>query len=374
MQIRNKLYIFKKSSKSLSIYGGAMINTMKTLLIGLVLITLTGGFSYPLGKTIPEAGVESQSEDASLRTVTVSGQGEVQARPDLAIVNLGVQTESGSAQSATEENNVKVQALLEVLDDGNIPAENIRTRSFQLFPRYDYGNNKDTQTLIGYSVTNVIQVEITNLDELGMLLDQVVNAGANNIQGIRFEISDKQDLADRARQAAVENARKKAEHLAELTGAVLGPVMNIQESSNLPEPIIREENLAAQAAEVPIVPGSYRVQISVSISWLLIDPSTDTRVSPAVSITPESGNQGTHVQVNAEGFPPYTEVEIGIGHWGSEYDVINSLQTNERGELTTEVTIPDYADQGEEWVVVVAEKSSSPNRIKITSNRFKVTS
>jgi uncharacterized protein YggE len=374
VKVRRKCeHSFKKLCRNFYTAGGAMNNKLKILLATFILIFFAIGFFSPPGKASSPIPVEAQTREAPLRTISVSGKGEVQAQPDIAMLRLGVQTQAESAQSALDENNAKTQALMDALDGVGIPSENIQTQRFRLIPDYNYEKESETQTLIGYSVSNFIQVQTGNLDTLGVLLDLAVDAGANNIQSIRFEVSDTADLASQARQAAVEDARTKAEQLAELTGSTLGPVMNIQESSNLPEPVVRQSNFAAEAANVPIEPGNYRVQVNVNITWMLSDSSAQNQNSPVVNISPQRGQPGSAVQVNAIGFPPETEVEVGVGHWGSEYEVIQSAQTDDQGRLNTQVAIPDDAQINEEWVVVVAVESVNPNRLKVTSNRFLVT-
>ncbi len=80
-------------------------------------------------------------------------------------------------------------------------------------------------------------MQTSNLDSIGELLDMTVDNGAKKIQNIRFEVSDPQSIASQARQAAVEDARSKAEQLASLTGATLWSVMNIQDTSISPAPV-----------------------------------------------------------------------------------------------------------------------------------------
>ncbi len=100
---------------------------------------------------------EQTSSEKPLRTISVCGMGKVQAQVDLVIVILGVQTEAESARVALDENNTKTQALKEDLEGTGIPEENMQTQRFQLTPKYSYDDESDTQTLVGYSVLNMIQ-------------------------------------------------------------------------------------------------------------------------------------------------------------------------------------------------------------------------
>jgi uncharacterized protein YggE len=351
-----------------------MNNRSKTFLITTILVIIMGGFFFSTQEwTNNQVEVKAQSSfEESVRTISVSGTGEIQTQPDLAIIDLGVTTEAESAQTALDENNTKTQALIDALDGAGIPEENIQTQTFQLSPNTSYDNESDSQTLMGYSVSNIIQVTTSDLDALGELLDLAVDAGVNTIQNIRYDVSDPQSIAVQARQAAVEDARSKAEQLASLTGATLGPVMNIEENSASPVPV-EQPAVAAETASVPIEPGNYRLNISLNITWKLIDSTTPISDRPNVRISPQRGKPGTMVQVDATGFPPTTKVEIGVGHWGSEYIVVQSLQTDRQGTLSAQVEIPNTANVNEEWVVVVAEESIKPDRLKVSSNRFTVT-
>jgi hypothetical protein len=211
-----------------------------------------------------------QQAEGNVRKVQVSGTGELQVEPDTAVIRLGVQTEADSAQAALRQNNSQMQTLMSSLEDANIPAEDIQTQTIRLSPRYEFDNAGENRTLVGYTASNVLEVRTENLDEIGTLLDRSVESGANTIENIRFEISTSEDLSDRARENAVQNARHKAEQLAELTNATLGPVLEIQESSNTPGPVVRQVDAPAEAAAVPISPGSQNISVQVQITWSLI--------------------------------------------------------------------------------------------------------
>lgn len=234
------------------------------VLAGMLLALLfIGGFSSSAQQ------VQPQDDGSPVRTVSVSGIGEVQAAPDRAVIQIGVETEAESAEAALEENNEKTAALLETLEDTGIPAVNIQTQRLNLNPVYDFDNTGGSRTLTGYRVSNIVEVRTDDLDGLGGLLDAAVGAGANTIQGIRFEVTDTADLVADAREAAVQQAVEKAAQLAELTGASLGTVLTINESGGQPEPILRQAEFAAGEADVPIRPGSSSIQVNVHITWEL---------------------------------------------------------------------------------------------------------
>lgn len=235
----------------------------------LVAVGYAGLVYEPAGSHSPlQVQAQGQEPDRTMRTVQVSGAGEVRTEPDMAVIRLGVQTEDDTAQAALTQNNTQMQAILDVLEDADIASENIQTQTVRLSPRYEFDNNN--RTLVGYTASNIVEVRTEDLGALGTLVDQAVEAGANTIEGISFEISDPGNLMDQARQAAVQNARHKAEELADLTGASLGPILEIRESSNAPVPVEQPLEPAAETAAVPISPGSQRISVNVQMTWTLI--------------------------------------------------------------------------------------------------------
>lgn len=218
-----------------------------------------------------EPEVQEPESAEELRTVQVSGVGEGQVEPDTAVVILGVETQAESAQAALEENNAGMQALMDTLVEAGVPSENLQTRTIRLTPRYEFNEINNSATLTGYTASNTVEMRTDDLEALGVLLDQAVNAGANTIEGIRFEVSDPGNAIDRVRETAVENARHKAEQLADLTGTTLGPILEIRESSSSPAPLVRQiESPAESVASVSISPGTQTISVLVEVTWILI--------------------------------------------------------------------------------------------------------
>ena len=231
--------------------------------------------------------VEPMSEQADIsRTVSVSGSGQVNATPDVAVVTLGVKTNAPTAAEAFSQNNEQSLSLADALKAANIPAEDIQTQQIQLQPQYQQpqpsmqapqessgsmgsgtrGVNQPPE-LIGYTAINAVEVRMGQIDQLGALLDSAVQAGGNRIENIRFEFSDTGDLMDQARQAAWDDALHKAEQLATLSDSQLGMVISINDSSRSPQ-IGRSMQFAASAA-APIEPGTQTVEVNLDVTWQL---------------------------------------------------------------------------------------------------------
>ncbi len=233
-----------------------------------VLVLAGGWWNAQPGHAQTPGPVESVNGEP-LRTVTVSGTGQVRIQPDYALVRVGVQTEAGMANAALTANNEQMQSLLEALRQAGIAAEDIQTQTVQLQPRYDQpGPQGGSPELSGYTARNVVQVRVDNLDNLGRILDQAIQAGGNTIEGIQFEISNPGELLDQARQEAFNEAQRQAEQLAGLAGAELGQTLTIQESGGGPPRPLAETTFAARA-DVPIEPGTQTVEVTILGTWRL---------------------------------------------------------------------------------------------------------
>jgi len=189
----------------------------------------------------------------------------------MAVIVLGVQIVAKEANAALAQNNERMQALISLLKRQGVEAADIQTQAIRLQPRYsDEGRQpgKPSVEVIGYTALNTVEIQVRDLTKLGDLLDVAVQSGGNTIQGLRFVLSDPGPFLDKARAAAITDARHKAEHLAALTGVTLGKVLTLTESSGMPGPV-SASLMRAEAAAVPIEPGRQTVEVNVQVTWLL---------------------------------------------------------------------------------------------------------
>lgn len=213
------------------------------------------------------AAAQSNSGVPGMRQVSVLGHGEVKARPDTATIQIGIDTEAANAKDALAQNNTQAQALQQKLAELKIDTKDIQTSNFSISPTY--GN--DGRQVTGYRVSNIVTITIRNLDSAGTLLDQVVQAGANNIYGISFSVADTQKLMEQARQAAMADAKARATQLATAGGAAVGDVLIISENVSAPPvPMPMLDRAAAQGApSVPVQAGEQSISIDVQATFAL---------------------------------------------------------------------------------------------------------
>ncbi|MEW6716040.1 MAG: SIMPL domain-containing protein [Chloroflexota bacterium] len=206
-------------------------------------------------------------ETTPIRTLSVTGVGKVSLSPDMASISIGVSTQNSSAKEALASNNQQTQKVIETLVVFGIDSKDIRTTDFSIYPQQEWGANGQ---LIGvfYHVNNTVLVTVRELEQLGRILDTVVQAGANNIYGIQFDLTDKSAALAEARSLAVQDAQTEAEQLAEAAGITLGLVQSISTyAGEEAVPLYRGMVMVEAPAEVPISAGEMTISVQVDVVY-----------------------------------------------------------------------------------------------------------
>jgi uncharacterized protein len=209
-----------------------------------------------------------------VRTLSVSGNGQAFLAPDIAYIYIGVHTEHPTAAEAVAENNSQTQALISAIQDFGIDPKDIRTSNFSIWPmdRYDPATGAPTGEKT-YAADNTVYVTVRDLETLGDLLDTAVQAGANTVNSVQFDVENKDEALKEARVDAMNNAKAQAQELAEAAGLSLGEVQSISFVDNQ-YPIFDGKGggggFAAEAqAAVPIQPGQLSFTVTVNVTYAL---------------------------------------------------------------------------------------------------------
>jgi uncharacterized protein YggE len=202
---------------------------------------------------------------AAERLVTVTGEGTVGVAPDIAMIRIGVSSQDKTAREAGEINARQMTAVLTAIKDSGIADRDIQTSRLSLQPQYD-PNKGGTARLTGFQATNQVTVRIRDIDKLPTVLDRAIAAGANEMSGIEFVVSEQSKLLDQARDDAIADARRKAELYAKAAGAKLGRVVSITEEGTSPPPRPMQ---AMRAGAVPVAPGEQTLRAAVTVSYEL---------------------------------------------------------------------------------------------------------
>jgi uncharacterized protein len=202
---------------------------------------------------------------AAEKLVTVTGEATVAVAPDTAMIRLGVGTQEKTAREASEANARQMTGVLAAIKDTGVADRDIQTSRLSLQPQYD-PNKSGTARLTGFQASNQVTVRIRDIDKLPTVLDRAITAGANEMSGIEFVVSEQSKLLDQARDDAIADARRKADLYAKAAGAKLGRVVSITEEGSAPPP---RPIQALRAGAVPIAPGEQTLRAIVTVSYEL---------------------------------------------------------------------------------------------------------
>jgi uncharacterized protein YggE len=201
---------------------------------------------------------------AADRIVSVTGEATVNAAPDSAVIRMGVSTQAATAREASSANAQKMTALFAALKDAGIAEKDIQTAWLSLQPQYETGR-PGAPRVVGFQASNQLNVKVRDVKALPSLLDRAISAGATDVSGTEFVVSDQSKLLDQARGQAIADARRKAELYVQAAGAHLGQVISILEDNAIPPP--RPMALRAAAAAVPVAPGEQTLHVNVSVTY-----------------------------------------------------------------------------------------------------------
>lgn len=203
---------------------------------------------------------------AADRLVTVTGEATVAVAPDAAVIRIGVSTQGKTAAEASSANSQKMAAVLGAIKDAGVAERDVQTAALSLQPQYE-STKPGAPRLIGFQVSNQVTVKIRDIKAMPGVLDRAISAGANEMSGIDFVVSEESKLLDQARGKAIADARRKAELYAEAAGGHVGRVVSITEEGapSPPRPMVA----AMRAGAVPVAPGEQTLKATVTVSYML---------------------------------------------------------------------------------------------------------
>lgn len=206
--------------------------------------------------------------------VTLAVTESVDSAPDKATINTGVETRAQTAKDAMAQNAAKMDALIAALRKAGVEPKDIQTSGINLNPQYDYANRKDGEgpRFIGYQANNMLTVTVRKLDKAGELVDAMVSAGATNINGPVFGITDPSKLEAQARTKAVATAQARANFYAQAAGYKSARLLSISETGEAPGPlpVFTARAMAAPSApDTKIEPGQLSTSITLNFRYML---------------------------------------------------------------------------------------------------------
>jgi uncharacterized protein YggE len=200
-------------------------------------------------------------------SISVTGQATVSVPPDLAQVEAGVTSDAKTAREASEANNAAMGKLLLALKAANIDQKDVQTSRLSLQPEYA-PNRAGPAAVAGYRASNRVTVRLHDITKVASTIDTLVGAGATDIGGINFMVSQASKLLDDARTQAISDARRKAEIYAKAAGVTLGAPLSIAEDGSA-APVFRAKMAAAPMAATPIAQGEETLSVTVNVSFAI---------------------------------------------------------------------------------------------------------
>src|SRR4051794_5850510 len=228
------------------------MNRLRTILLLAVVLLVAAAIA---GVAQPHLGRSATPSTGS--TITVTGNGAVDATPDRASFDFGVTTNGPTAAAALSRNASEARAIIAALKKAGIGSSDIQTTQVSLWPQTSSNGTRIT----GYQASNSVHVT-AGLGKSGSLVDAAVRAGANNVGGPSLDTADKSALYNQALKQALGEAKRKAQAIANATGLTLGAALKVREGG-APTPIVYGEALAARATTVPIAAGAEKNEASV---------------------------------------------------------------------------------------------------------------
>jgi uncharacterized protein YggE len=256
--------------------AGKMFNRFARIgLIGSAIVLVIVTAACGVAKAAPPAQgsvTPTPGSNAPTTDIGVTGTGSVFAKPDTAIATVGVEITGSTLAQATSDASTRMTAVLDKIKSLGVDSKDIATTSYTVNPITSNPKEGETPQITGYHVSNIVQVKIRKLDDVGRILDAAIAAGANSLNSLYFSVDDPSSFQKDARTQAVNDAMAKAKTLADAAGVKLGPIISISENVSGPRPIF--DRVAAPAAiglgagaPGPVETGQTEIMVNVEMHF-----------------------------------------------------------------------------------------------------------
>jgi uncharacterized protein YggE len=202
--------------------------------------------------------------------ISVTGEANVSVAPDQAQIDGGVTSDAKTAREASDANNAAMGKVLLALKGAGIEEKDYQTSRLSLQPQYATSTKVPERAvgIVSFRASNRVTVKIRDVTKVANVIDVLVGAGANEIGGINFSVTQPSKALDEAREKAIADARRKAEIYAKAAGVTLGEPISISEEG-APAPVFRSKVAAPMAAGAPVAQGEETLSVTVGVSWAI---------------------------------------------------------------------------------------------------------
>lgn len=221
--------------------------------------------------------LHAQTTSIDNKTLFVTGSATAQTKPDKVTVSLGVETTNAKAKTALATNSELMNKIINALKIAGVSENETSTSSFTITPNRDYTIDKDQGKLVGFAVSNSIQIDSYNVNDSSEWIDISVASGANNVNNIYFSVSDKklEGIKNELLKEAIGNAREKADIAASALGLEITGIKTVNIDQATPF-FAGPLQYAAESSKIdggvpatPIIAGEQEISMTVSIIFFL---------------------------------------------------------------------------------------------------------
>jgi uncharacterized protein len=227
------------------------------------------GFHFLLGLMLAGVSVDAQEPpQPQVPSIVTNGEAIVRRAPDQALIYAAVETRARNPRDAQRQNADLMTAVQKRIADAGIARDAVRTTGYSVQQEFDFTNGRRLPR--EYVARNGVEVRLDAIDRTGEILDALVQAGATNVGGVRFELKDRAAAEREALRLAVVDARGRAEALAAGAGRSLDRILRIDDTRQAMPTPVRTEMMAARAVEAaaptPIEPATIEIRAHVVLT------------------------------------------------------------------------------------------------------------
>lgn len=311
------------------------LNKNKVINILLALSIILFAAASVSGRKVVEATV---SEDfASIRpisaefmpekmdkTIITVGNGEIETVPDVAYVSIGVVSEGGDLSKIQKDNAKKMNKIMDKLKELNVKEKHIKTSSYNIYPNYKWYEDTKESKIVGYRVSNTLIVTVEDINKTDNLLDEVVNSGSNNINGISFGIKDSSKLYNNALELAIKDAKEKAVVMGKAVGAVNVEPIKITETRNSGYNYYGAsmDGCLNESMGTPISQGTLTVNASVSVEFAFTNTKQEVPVKEVLKKNKLNLNDIFEISTDKETYKKDETLNFSIKNIGKKLSLI----------------------------------------------------
>jgi len=237
-------------------------------------ILVVGVLIFFVGQMVYQSNLLEQQNQ---NQITVSGQGKVYVKPDVALVSLGVTATGSTVADVTKANTDKMNAVIAAVKALGVDEKDIQTTNYNLTPNYEIQPMiysypvRNSNNITGYTLDQNVQVKIRDFTKVGDILSQATAKGANLVGSLQFTIDNPEQFKEQARAKAIAQAKANANNLVKESGINLGKLINVYENY-VAYPVMYSAKAmgggVADSAPVPTVePGQQEVNVTINLTY-----------------------------------------------------------------------------------------------------------